>query len=272
MAEEHAPLILRKDGEVVWIEFNRPERKNALNFECWNLLGQYLNGLEEDSGSRILVITGRDQGIFSAGVDINPSDPFIVDMFHAFQNQNKERLKEGFAFIQHVISKLADLSIPTIAAINGLCYSGALELALACDIRLVVEDAELCFQETRLGLIPDLGGSVRLARLVGTGRAKELIFSARKMSPGEARKLGLVHHVFPGDRFEREVLKYIGRILSNSPSALRAVKKIINSTTDMEMAEALAFEREQAADNVLSGDCIEGIGAFLEKRKPRWSG
>jgi len=111
------------------------------------------------------VITGHPADIFSAGVDVTPSDTFITDMFQALQNQDKEKLVDGFAHIQSVLTKLARLTFPTIAAINGTCYSGAAELALACDLRVAKAGAVICFQETRLGLIPDLGGTVRLAKI-----------------------------------------------------------------------------------------------------------
>jgi enoyl-CoA hydratase/carnithine racemase len=170
-----------------------------------------------------------------------------------------------------VLSKLAHLPFPTIAAINGLCYSGAVELAAACDIRVAREGAVICLQETRLGLIPDLGGTVRLAGLIGPGRAKDLIFTAREILPDEAKELGLINHIFPKENFKSQVIEYVKRITANSPSALRAVKEIINATAAMDEDEALKFEREKAAENALSEQCLEGIGAFLENREPRWN-
>ena len=128
----------------------------------------------------------------------------------------------------------------------------------------------ICLQETRLGLIPDLGGTVRLAGLIGPGRAKDLIFTAREITSQEARELGLVNHVFPDERFMRHVFEYAKQITANSPSAVSAVKQIINTTAGMDENEALQFEREKAADNVLNEQCLEGIAAFLEKRKPEF--
>ncbi len=271
MPENQNPLIYRMEDNVAFIEINRPETKNALNFRCWQLLDKYLEKIESSRKIRALIITGHGEKMFSAGFDINPSDKFMLDMFKALQEKDNRKLDEGFAYIQTILLKLAHLPIPTIAAINGACYSGGLELALACDIRVVRENTVLCFQETRLGLIPDLGGSVRLARLVGPGRAKDLVFSARKIMPGEAKEMGLINHVFPEKSFMADTMDYVKKITENCPGSLKAVKDIIDETVIMDEKAAMVFEREKAVENVLRGDCVEGIGAFLEKRVPRWS-
>jgi enoyl-CoA hydratase/carnithine racemase len=196
MSENKDILIYREEDRIAFIEINRPQKKNALNWECWQLFNEYFDKLRAHPDIRALVISGHQEDIFSAGVDVTPTDKFITDMFQALEKKDREKLVEGFAFIQKVLSKLAHLPFPTIAAINGLCYSGAVELAVACDIRLVKEETVICLQETRLGLIPDLGGTVRLAALIGPGRAKDLIFTAREILPDEAKALGLINHVF----------------------------------------------------------------------------
>ena len=263
-------LIYREEDRIAFIEINRPEKKNALNWECWQLFDEYFEKLNTNKDVRALVIVGHPEDIFSAGVDVTPTDKFIVDMFQYLRDRDKDKLEQGFAYIQGVLSKLAHLPFPTIAAINGLCYSGAVELASAWDIRVARKGAVICLQETRLGLIPDLGGTVRLARLIGPGRAKELIFTAREILPEEGKELGFINHIFPKQNFRSHVIEYVKRITANSPSALKTVKEIINATAAMDENEALAFERKKAAENVLSEDCLEGIGAFLEKRKPNW--
>ncbi len=270
MSQNNDPLIYRKEGEIAFIEINRPEKKNALNYECWQLFDKYCDELNAAKQIRALVITGRPDDLFSAGVDVTPTDPFIADMFQALQNRDKAKLVEGFAYMQAVVSKLAHLPFPTVAAINGLCYSGAVELAAACDIRVIKEGAVICLQEARLGLIPDFGGTVRLAKLIGPARAKELILTARKILPAEAKELGLVSHIFPGENFNSHVTEYVKSITANGPKALEVVKEICDSTFTMEEDQALGFENERAAENILSGQCIEGISAFLEKRAPKW--
>lgn len=271
MAEKDDPLRYRRDKEIAFLEINRPGKKNAIGFECWELFDRCFDKLKSDRSVRAMVITGHPEDIFSAGVDVDPDDKFIAGMFKGLQLQNKQVLIDGFAYIQGILTKLARLSFPTIAAINGLCYGGAAELALACDLRVAKEGAVICFQETRLGLIPDLGGTVRLAGLVGPGCAKELIFSARKIGAEEAKQLGLVNHIFPKNNFRSHVIEYVESITANGPMALQVVKEIIDSTISMEKEQALAFERDRAASNVLSGQCIEGITAFLEKRRPKWT-
>ncbi len=264
------PLIYRQEGEIAFIEINRPDKKNALNYDCWQLLDKYCDQLVAEDQLRVLVITGRPAGIFSAGVDVNPTDPFIAGMFEALQNQDKAKLVKGFADMQAVVSKLARLPIPTIAAINGLCYGGAAELAAACDIRVIKEGAVICLQEARLGLIPDFGGTMRLTRLIGPAKAKELIFTARKILPDEAQALGLVSHIFPEEDFVSHVTEYVESITANGPKALAVVKEICDTTFTMAENQALECENEKAAENILSGQCIEGISAFLEKRAPKW--
>ncbi len=268
---ENDPLIYREENGITTIEINRPEKKNAIGFECWELFDRYFSDLKSNQRIRALVITGHPTDIFSAGVDVTPSDKFIMDMFQGVQNQDIEKLIAGFANIQSILTKLAHLAFPTIAAINGICYSGAAELALACDIRVAKEGSVICFQETRLGLIPDLGGTVRLGKLVGPGRAKDLIFSARKIGASEAKQLGFVNHVFPKENFRSHVTEYVKSITANGPMAMRIVKEIIDSTISMDEDQALTFERERAAANVLSGQCIEGITAFLGKKSPKWT-
>jgi len=270
MTDTDPSLIFTQRDAIAVIELNRPEKKNAIGLECLKLLDSYFERLSSESTVRALVITGRTHGVFSAGIDVHPEDPFIADMLAAIQNNDRKSLTTGFAFLQGVLTRLARLPFPTIAAINGLCYSGGLELALACDIRVASQDAVFCFQETRLGLIPDLGGTVRLQRLIGPGRAKELIFSSRKFSPQEAMTLGLVNHVFPKENFDMHLDRFIENLKKNSPAALKVVKEIIDSTHGLDETNALEIERIKAVDNLLSGQCIEGIAAFLEKRKPCW--
>ena len=270
MSQNYDPLIYRQEGEIAFIEINRPEMKNALNHACWQLFDKYCDRIIDDNKIRALVITGRPDDIFSAGVDVTPSDPFIAGMFEALQNRDKARIVKGFADMQAVVSKIARLPLPTIAAINGLCYGGAVELAGACDIRVAKEDAVIWLQEAQLGLIPDFGGTVRLTRLIGPARAKELIFTARRILPDEAKELGLVSHIFPGEDFIGHVTEYVKSITANAPKALAVVKEICDTTFTMAENQALEFENERAAENILSGQCIEGISAFLEKRAPKW--
>ena len=270
MAAAGDPLLYSEKEGIAFIEIDRPEKKNAFNSECWKLFDKYFEKLLSNDKTRALVIQGRTGDVFSAGFDVNPADPFILDMFQAIQNGDKERLIDGFAYIQKIISKLSHLPFPTVAAINGLCYGGGVELVTACDIRVIKAGAAMCLPETRLGLIPDIGGTVRLAKLIGPAKAKELIFTGRNISPEEAKELGLVNHIFPEKDFDSRVVEYVKSIIANSPSALRATKGIVDASLTMDETEALAFERDKAAENLLSGQCIEGIGAFLEKREPNW--
>ena len=270
MKKDSSPILYTEKDEIAFIRMNRPDMKNAINSECWHLFEDYFQTLSSRSHIRALIITGATPGIFSAGVDVHPSDPLISRLFTALQEHDRKTVLEGIAYMQGVLAMLASLPFPTIAAINGICYSGGLELSLACDIRIAAHDAMFCFQETRLGLIPDLGGTVRLTRLVGPGRAKELIFSARKIDPDEARSLGLLEYVFAKENFMAQVETYVKNLMSNGPQAIKSVKHIVDAAMDLPEKEALAVEKEQAVLNIMSGQCIEGISAFLEKRAPKW--
>jgi methylglutaconyl-CoA hydratase len=270
MKKDSSPILYAEKDGIAFIRMNRPEMKNAINSECWHLFETYFQTLSSQSHIRALIITGATPGIFSAGVDVHPSDPLISRLFTALQENDRKTVLEGIAYMQGVLAMLASLPFPTIAAINGICYSGGLELSLACDIRIAAHDAELCFQETRLGLIPDLGGTVRLTRLVGPGKAKELIFSARKIDPDEAQSIGLLEYVFAKETFMAQVERYVKNLMSNGPQAIKSVKHIVDAARDLPQKEALAVEKEQAALNIMSGQCIEGISAFLEKRTPKW--
>lgn len=270
MSASNNPILYSEEGNIALIELNRPAKKNAINYECWQLFDKHFEKLKDTKQIRALIITGRSEDIFSAGADVDPSDKLIADMFQALTNQDKEKLQQGFAYMQGILSKLAHLPFPTIAAINGLCYGGAVELALACDLRVAKESSTICMSETKLGLIPDLGGTIRLSRLVGPGRAKDLIYTAREITPDEGKSMGLINHIFPKESFRRHVMEYVQTITANGPRALQAVKTVIDSTLTMEEENALALEREQASLNVLSGQCIEGISALMQKRPPKW--
>jgi len=267
----HDPEIgFRKQGAIGIVEINRPLKKNAINYTCWEQMSTIIDSVRSAGEIKSLVITGKGDEMFSAGVDVSLQDPFVQNIFKAINENNKEKITRNFLFVHGILSNLASLPIPTIAALNADAYSGGLELALACDIRVAGQKAALCFQETRLGLIPDLGGTVRLSRLIGPGNAKDLIFSCRKIDTNEAKQMGLVQHIFPDQGFMDHVLTYAGTIIENSPRAIEAVKKIIGETGAMPLETALAVERDEAGDTILSKQCFEGIGAFFEKRPPCW--
>ncbi|MCD6570228.1 MAG: enoyl-CoA hydratase/isomerase family protein [Deltaproteobacteria bacterium] len=270
MVTGNDPILYSEDKGIAIIELNRPEKKNAISYECWQLFDKYFTKVADAKNIRALIITGRYEDVFSAGADVSPTDKIIADMERAFTNRDKEALVKSYIYMQGIFTKLAHLPFPTIAAINGLCYGGGVEMSVACDLRVAKEGARICMSETRLGLIPDLGGTVRLARLVGPGRAKDLIYTTREITPEEGMALGLINRVFPAKGFRGHVLEYVRSIIANAPSALKTVKTIIDSSLGTDETSALSIEREEAALNVLSGEVVEGITALMEKRPPRW--
>lgn len=262
-------LFRIKDGVGI-AEINRPAKKNALNSRCWELLESILDTAGKDPEIRVLVVTGTGTGMFCSGVDVSLDDPFMAGMLQALETDDPAAVRALLKTIHDILLRLASLPIPTIAAFNGDCFSGGLELALACDIRVARATMTMAFQETRLGLMPDLGGTVRLSRLVGPGTAKDLIFSCRKLTSDQAMRLGLVQHVFPDAGFMDQVIAYAGTLAANSPRAIEGVKATIDASAGLDLESAMALERRHAASTILSRQCVEGIGAFLEKRPPVW--
>lgn len=182
------------------------------------------------------------------------------------------QVKEYIRTIRDTFTTLEDLGKPVIAAINGLALGGGTELALACDIRLAADSALLGLTETSLGIIPGAGGTQRLPRLVGKGKAKELIFTARKVPAAEAHAIGLVEHVYPAERLLDEALAMAEIMAANGPVALEQAKYAINAGSETDLKTGLLFE-SRAYDVILSTrDRLEGLAAFREKRRPHYIG
>ncbi|KAA1040264.1 enoyl-CoA hydratase [Macrococcus equipercicus] len=239
---------------ITLLTLNRPASRNALNRELLLELQDVLHHLD----TRVLIITGAGKA-FCAGADLKER-----------LGMTPEEADETSVNIGRKISMIEELPYVTIAALNGGAYGGGLELALACDFRLAVPDAEIGLTETSLGIIPGAGGTQRLTRLAGPSRAKELIFTAEPVSADTALELGLLEEV-SADVVE-SAIKLAERISKNAPLAVTAAKKAVNRALDLPLADGLHYERE-CYDLVLnSEDRIEGLQAFKEKRKPNYKG
>ncbi|KAF5055606.1 enoyl-CoA hydratase-related protein [Oscillibacter ruminantium] len=246
---------LEHKGDIAVLTVNRPEALNALNDEVISQLDKVLDSIDPAS-VRCLIVTGAGQKAFVAGADIAQMSGLTK--------------AEGEAFGKHgndVFRKLETLSVPTIAAVNGFALGGGCELAMSCDIRLCAETAVFGQPEVGLGITPGFGGTQRMARLIGPGKAKELIYTARNMKAPEALSVGLVQAVYPVEELMAEAEKMASRIAGNAPIAVRACKKAINDGLQVDMDQAVVVEEK------LFGSCFEttdqknAMSAFVEKRK-----
>ena len=246
---------LEHKGEIAILTINRPEALNALNDEVITQLDKVLDSIDP-AAVRCVVVTGAGEKAFVAGADIAQMSGLSKS--------------EGEAFGKHgndVFRKLETLSVPTIAAINGFALGGGCELCMACDIRICSETAVFGQPEVGLGITPGFGGTQRMARLIGPGKAKELIYSARNIKAPEALSVGLVQAVYPAADLMEAAEKLAVRIAGNAPIAVRACKKAINDGLQVDMEQAVVIEEK------LFGSCFEtkdqknAMTAFVEKRK-----
>ncbi len=252
--------VERGDDGVVVLTVDRQDKLNSLNPQVVEEIGQALLELQEDP-PRVVIVTGAGERAFVAGADI------------AVMNEMSPIEAKRFAELGHAATALLDRSpVPTIAAINGFALGGGCEIALACDIRIAAENALLGFPEVTLGILPGLGGTQRLPRLVGPGIAKEMIFSGRRLKAEEARMINLVNRVVPEGEALNAARELAGEIASNGPVAIRHAKAAANKSQDVDLVSGLEYEADQFALLFATEDAREGMGAFVEKRKADFKG
>lgn len=253
-------LIEKLEGRVALLTINRPEVLNALNGEVRCALVGALDALRSDDDVRAIVLTGAGEKAFIAGADIGEfKDMTAVMQYRKMQASN-------------IYSEMERMPKPIIAMINGFCLGGGCELAMACDIRVASDRARLGQPEINLGIIPGGGGTQRLPRLVGEGRAMKLIYTGEMVSAEEAERIGLVDQVVPADELKERTLELARVIASKSPIALQAAKESILAARRMPMDEGLKFERAWFGLLFSTRDMEEGVSAFLEKRKAEFTG
>lgn len=253
-------LVEKKIEEKVGVlTLNRPEVRNAINQTMREELSQAFAEMENDIDIRAIILTGGPK-IFAAGADIAAM----------LNNSALETL--GRASLWDLSFKIEESKKPVIAAIAGFCLGGGCELAMSCDIRIAAESAQLGQPEINIGIIPGAGGTVRLTRLVGLGKAKELILTGRAISSREALAMGLVNKVVPDDRLMEEAVGMAKMISRHSPVAIDLAKKAVHSNADADLHTGRTIERACLSLAFASEDQKEGMRAFLEKRKPVYQG
>ena len=257
-------IIYEKDKEkgIVKLTINRPEVRNALNAATRQEIRTAIGEIEKDEDVRVVIITGAGEKAFISGADIT-----------AFKDATPIMMEESASTLgQQLFSDIENLSVPVIAMINGFCLGGGLELAMCCDIRIASENAKFGQPEINIGIFPGAGGTQRLPRLIGWGKAKELIYTGKIIDAAEAERIGLVDKVVPPDRLEEEVEQLAATIASKSSLIIKLAKKAINRGMYTDLAAGLAYEKANFALCFATEDHIEGVTAFLEKRKPEFKG
>jgi enoyl-CoA hydratase len=254
-------LLYAVSNGIARITLNRPDKLNALNGVVIGELGDAIGHIEGDPGVRGVILTGAGPKAFVAGAD-------ITEIAEQGAMDGKARALTG----QQVFRRLERCGKPVIAAVNGFALGGGCELAMACHLRVASETAKFGQPEVKLGIGPGYGGTVRLPRLVGKGRALELLLTGQMIDAQEAWRIGLVNRVVPADRLLEEADQLLRTILENGPLAIRACLEAVDAGLEMSLDQALLLEANHFGLLSGTGDMREGTRAFLEKRKPVFQG
>jgi enoyl-CoA hydratase len=254
-------LLVERDGAIVTVTINRPKTLNALNASTLDELRRVALSVRHDAGVRVMILTGAGEKSFVAGADIH-------ELAQLTPAAARDHARAG----QHVLDLIENLGKPVIAAVNGYALGGGCELAMACTIRIAADTARFGQPEINLGLIPGYAGTQRLARLVGRGRALELLLTGDPIAAPEAHRLGLVNRVVPAADLPGAARALAETLAAKAPLAIRSILDAVNKGLTMPLAEAQAFEGALFGLVFATEDMREGTQAFLEKRPPAFKG
>ena len=249
-------VLLEVKNGIGYITINRPEALNDLSSQVLADLNEVLDQVEKSEEIRVVIVTGAGEKAFVAGADIKEMD--LMSPIQAF---------EYMTFANDTFTRLSDLRQPTIAVINGYALGGGMELALSTDIRIGFEKTVVGFPEVGLGIIPGFAGTQRMSRLIGTSRAKELIFTARTVKGQEAYDLGILNKLVPAEELLSSAEELAAAIMKNAPLAVEKAKHVIQVGAELPLKNAIRLETEAEALLFSTEDKLEGMRAFVEKRK-----
>ncbi|RDY21080.1 enoyl-CoA hydratase-related protein [Criibacterium bergeronii] len=249
-------LLMDVEGEIAVVSINRPKALNALNTETVQEINECFKEIQNRKDIKVVILTGAGEKSFVAGADIAQ-----------MSNMTPKEAREMSLNAYEAFSRIENCPQVVIAAVNGFALGGGCEIAMSCDIRIVADTAKFGQPEVGLGIIPGFGGTQRLPRLVGKGRAKELIFTAETIDANEAYRIGLVNKVVPKEELMDTCKKMAQRILKNGSLAITLAKQAINLGVEMDLNSGIQLESNQFGLTFSSQDQKEGMNAFLEKRK-----
>jgi len=253
-------LLIEKEDGVAVVKLNRPPA-NPLNTQVYGELYDAFTELEKDDSVGAIILTGSGEKFFTAGLDVKEVAGKSVPDYLTFGK-----------FSRMCVDKIASVEKPTIAAVFGYVLGGALELALACDLRFATHDAKIGFTEINLGVMPGSGGTQRLPRLIGVGKAKELLFTGDQVSGDEAYRIGIVNRVAAKEALLDEAKALAKKLASKPRIALRLIKTAVDTGMNTDLQTAITFEGECFLVAYVSEDGREGFQSFIEKRKPEFKG
>ena len=253
--------IERVGESIAILKLDRPKALNALSTELLQELNEFVNEIKKDSSIRVVILTSAGEKAFCVGADLKER-----------KQMTEEQVIHAVQLIGQTVSNLEALPQPVIAAMNGVAFGGGLELALACDIRLAANDISLGLTETALAIIPGAGGTQRLSRLIGISKAKELIYTARRITAETAMELGVVDHVVKREELIASAIDLANEMAKNGPLALVQAKKAINQGIEVPLQSGLQIELLAYSALIPTSDRLEGLKAFEEKRSPNYKG
>lgn len=249
------------DNHIAIVTLNRPEAANAMSKTLLDELNSVVQEIDQNKRIYCTVITGSGEKAFCAGADLKER-----------RGMSDDQVIDAVRYIGKTVDAIERMKAPVIAAINGVAFGGGLELALACDIRIAADSAKMGLTETSLAIIPGAGGTQRLPRLIGIGRAKQLIYSAKTISAGEAIAIGLIEDITTREGLLAKALDMARSIAKNGPIALRQAKIAINQGMQVNLSTALEIEHLCYKETIPTQDRLEGLEAFKEKRTPKYQG
>lgn len=258
---EYKNILFEVENNVAVITFNRPKVLNAINLETMLELNNVIHRCQEAESIKAVILTGSGDKAFVAGADVTE-----------FKDQSPQQVLKFAELGQDTLRMMETMGKPVIAAINGFALGGGAEISMACDIRFASDKARFGQPEILLGFIPGWGGTQRLTRLVGIGRAKELIMSGEQITAQRAYEIGLVNKVFPSEQLMEETKKFAQKLAGMPSFALKMIKYVINYGYDLPLDNAGKLEIQGCSLCFSTQDLREGLAAFLEKRKPNFIG